>query len=156
MLETPPSADLKALARDLLEKEKKFLLDDKEQYVAAVVVVVTQDRRYWEEAEFNDADEKVNAYAEIVRHAKENGATAIITLNSSYEKDITDENQLADYRWGDLQASGSQRTINVTISGPGIESCSMSLPFAFENGSVVLGEPSAFEPALIDLLPNWP
>jgi len=148
--------DLKTLAGELLEKEKKFLLDEKDEYVAAVVVVITPKERYWEEAEFNDEEEKVAAYAKIVRHAKENGATALITVNSSYVKSVTGSDELANYRWGDLRESGSQRAITVTISGPGIESCGMSLPYAFEDGSVVFGEPTEFEPAIIDLAPDWP
>jgi len=156
MSETVFLDDLKTLAGELLEKEKKFLLDEKEEYAAAVVVVVTPERRYWEEAEFNDVEEKVAAYADIVRHAKENGAVAIITVNSSYVKPVTGSNELAAYRWGDLRESGSQHAITVTISGPGIESCCMNLPYSFEDGAVVLGEPTEFEPALIDLTPDWP
>ena len=156
MSETVFLDGLKTLATELLEKEKKFLLDEKDEYVAAVVVVVTPERRYWEEAEFNDEEEKVAAYADIVRHAKENGATAIITVNSSYVKPVTGSNELAEYHWGDLRESGSQRAITVTISGPGIESCCMSLPYSFEDGAVALGEPSEFKPAFVDLTPDWP
>jgi hypothetical protein len=148
--------DLKSLACELLEKEKKLLLDEKDEYAVAAVVVITQETRYWEEAKFNDADEKSAIYADIVRRANENRAIAIITVNSSYEKPVNGSEELANYRWGDLSASESQRAITITISGAGIAPCSMSLPYCFESGSVTLGEPTAFEPAVIDLLPDWP
>lgn len=156
MAENISSDALKALARELLEVEKKFLLDEKEQYGIAVAVVVTPESRYWEDIEFDTAEEKIAAYASVVEHAKENGAVAIITLNSSFWKPVNNSKEVQDYQWGDLEASGAPRAIAVTISGPGLDPCAMSLPYTFENGSVVLGEPTEFEPALINLSPNWP
>ena len=144
--------DLKRLALELLETEKRFLLEDKEEYKTAVVVVVTPEKRYWEEVEFDSEAEKIGAYTAIVDRAKESGATAIITINTSF---ATTE-ALPDYQWGYLERAGAPREITLTISGPSIESCSMSLPFAIENGSVRIGEMSDFEPAAVGLLPNWP
>ncbi len=122
----------------------------------AVVVVVAPGGRYWEEVDFGNEDEKREAYAEIVSRAKENRATAIITLNTSFEKPLARTDELRDYRWGDLEKSGSQRAITVTISGPSLNACSLSLPYRFEDGEVHLSEPSGFEPAILELLPDWP
>jgi len=76
--------DLKTLALELLETEKRFLLEDKEEYRTAVVVVITPEKRYWEDVEFDSEDEMTSAYAAIVDRAKESGATAIITINTSF------------------------------------------------------------------------
>jgi hypothetical protein len=148
--------DLKLLATELLEKETKFLLKEKEEYGAAVVVVVTPEERYWKEVEFDDEDEKIEAYRAIVSMAKEDNATAIITLNSSFERPLASNEELHEYQWGDLEKSGAQRAIIVTISGPSVDSWSLSLPYRFENGAVLLGDSGGFQPAVVDLLPDWP
>jgi hypothetical protein len=144
--------ELKTLALELLEIERRFLLEDKEEYRTAAVVVITPEKRYWEEVEFDSEAEKISAYAGIVNRAKESGATAIITINTSFAS----TEKRSQYQWGDLEHEGAPREITLTISGPSIESCSLSLPFAVENDSVRIGERSDFEAALIGLLPNWP
>ena len=40
--------DLQQLALELLEIEKKYLLEEKEEYSCAVVVVITTEGRYYE------------------------------------------------------------------------------------------------------------
>lgn len=144
--------DLKQFALQLLEIEKRFLLEDKEEYRTAVVVVVTPEERYSEEAEFDNEEEKIDAYAAIVDRAKENHASAIITMNTSFVR----SDVLSDYRWGDLEHSGAPRAITLTISGPSLEPVSLSLPFSVEDGSVNIGEISDFVPAVVGLLPGWP
>ena len=144
--------DLKNLALELLETEKRFLLEDGEDYRTAVAIVVTPESRYWEDVEFENEAEKIDVYSAIVDRAKQNHAAAIITINTSFER----ADALPDYRWGDLERSGAHRAITLTISGPSLESCSLSLPFSIENGSVKVGEAPEFEPAVVGLLPNWP
>ena len=144
--------DLKTFALQLLDIEKRFLLEDKEEYRTAVVVVVTPEKRYSEDAEFESENEMIDAYAAIVERAKDNHAFAIITINTSF----VSSDAPSDYRWGDLERSGAQRAITLTISGPSLEPSSLSLPFSVENGSVNLGEISDFEPAVLGLLPGWP
>jgi len=142
--------DLREFALQLLENEKRFLLEDKEEYCTAVVVVVTPEQRYSEEAEFENEEEKIDAYA--VNRAKENDASAIITINTSFVR----SDAVSDYRWGDLEHSGAPRAITLTISGPSLEPVSLSLPFSIEDGTVNIGEMSDFEPAVVGLLPGWP
>jgi hypothetical protein len=57
---------IKQLALELLETEKRYLLEDKSEYSAAIVVVITPEGRYWEEVTFDDEDQKVEAYAAVV------------------------------------------------------------------------------------------
>src|ERR1700722_11864457 len=144
--------DLREFALQLLEIEKRFLLEDKEKYCTAVVVVVTPEQRYSEEAEFENEEEKIDAYAAIVDRARENDASAIITINTSFVR----SDAVSDYRWGDLEHSGAPRAITLTISGPSLEPDSLSLPFSIEDGTVNIGEMSDFEPAVVGLLPGWP
>lgn len=144
--------DLRKLALQLLDTEKRFLLEEKEEYRTAVVVVVTPEKRYSEEVAFENETEKINAYAAVVERAKESHASAVITINTSFKRSDVPP----DYRWGDFAGSCSQRAITLTISGPSLEACSLSLPFSIKNGSVSIGEVSGFEPAVVGLLPDWP
>jgi len=148
--------ELKQLALELLEIEKKYLLEDKEEYSCAVVVVVTPKRRYHEEAEFDNEAEMDAVYGAIVERAKAQKAIAIITINTAREKDVEDESELDSYRWGQLAAQDRPRCLSLTLSGPGIGSLSLSLPFSMKNGELVLGKQTDFEPTIVNLLPNWP
>src|SRR4051812_8794035 len=123
--------DLRQLALQLLEIEKRFLLEDREEYRTAVVVVVTPEERYSEEAEFENEEEKIDAYTAIVDRAKKNHASAIITINTSFVR----SDAPSHYRWGDLEHSSAPRAITLTISGPSLEPVSLSLPFIVEDGS---------------------
>jgi hypothetical protein len=152
----PSVNDLKQLALNLFETEKEHLLEEKQEYSCAVVVVLTPERRYYEEADFDDKDEMDRVYGAIVERAKTRNATAIITINTGREKDVKDEKQLDTYWWGQLENENQPRCLFLTISGPGIKPLSMSLPFSVKNGQVVLGEQSEFEPAILNMLPNWP
>jgi hypothetical protein len=118
--------ELRYLAAELLETEKRFLLEEKEEYRTAVLVVVSPEGRYWEEAEFDNEDEMREAHAAIVGRAKENNATAIITLNTGFEKLLPTTEELRNYRWGDLEKSNSSRAITVTISGPSVCACCLT------------------------------
>ncbi|WP_348265164.1 hypothetical protein P8935_11620 [Telmatobacter sp. DSM 110680] len=144
--------DLREFALQLLEIEKRFLLEGKEEYCTAVVVVVTPEQSYSEEVEFENEEEKIDAYAAIVDRAKENDASAIITINTSFVR----SDAVSDFRWGDVEHSGAPRAITLTISGPSLEPVSLSLPFNIEDGTVNIGEMSDFEPAVVGLLPGWP
>lgn len=148
--------DPKQLALELLETEKRYLLEDKDGYCAAVVVVVTPERRYWEEVEFNDEDEKVEAYAAVVARAKEQNAAAIITINTSRQLTLADGEVLDGYWWGKLESEECPRALTLTVSGPGMEAWCVSLPYRLEAGEVEMGQASDFRPARVGLLPNWP
>ena len=148
--------DVMQLALELFEIEKNHLLEEKQEYSCAVVIVLTPEGRYYEEAEFDDENEMDTVYVAIVERAKTRNATAIITINTGREKDVQDEKQLNMYLWGQLENENQSRCLFLTISGPGINPLSMSLPFSVENNYVVLGKQSEFEPAVLNMLPNWP
>jgi len=118
--------DLKQLALELLETEKRYLLQDKREYYAAIAVVVTPDSRYFEEVEFDDEEGKHSAYAGVVASAREQNATAIITINTAREMSVTDRDDLGGYWWGRLEAEGTSRALVVTISGPGMKAWCMT------------------------------
>ena len=146
--------DLEELALTLLELEKKYLLEEGEEYSCAVVVVITPKGRYYEEAEFSDEIEMDIAYGAIVDRARAKNATPIITINTARQKEVT--GKLDSYWWGKLEAENQPRCLQLTISGPGLEPSSISLPFAVENNRVILGAQTAFEPTIVNLLPGWP
>jgi hypothetical protein len=147
--------ELTELALKLLEIEKRLLLEEKEEYSCAMVVVITAEGRYYEEVdEFNDKTEMDAAYGAIVERAKSKNATAIITINTARQQDV--DGELDSYWWGKLAAENQPRCVSVTISGPNVKPLSISLPFSVENNQVVLGAQSEFEPAILNMLPNWP
>jgi hypothetical protein len=147
---------IKQLAVELLETEKRYLLQDKGEYSAAIVVVITPDGRYWEEVTFNDEDQKVEAYASVVARAKARSATAIITINTGRQLEVADGETVDDYWWGKLEADDCSRALTLTASGPQMDAWSLALPYRLENGDVELGLESEFQPARVGLLPNWP
>ena len=148
--------DLQELALKLFEIEKNHLLEEKQEYSCAVAIVLTPEGRYYEEAEFDDEDEMDTVYGAIVERAKSRNATAIITINTGRAKDVDDEKQLNTYWWGQLENENQPRCLFLTICGPGINPLSMSLRFSVKNGRVMLGKQSEFEPAILNMLPNWP
>jgi len=146
--------DPRQLALTLLEVEKKYLLEEGEEYSCAVVVVITPKGRYYEEAEFNDEIEMDTVYGAIVDRARVKNATAIITINTAHQQEVTGE--LDSYWWGKLAVEDRPRCLHLTISGPGVEPLSVSLPFAVENNRVIFGTQTGFEPTIVNLLPGWP
>jgi len=147
---------IKQLALELLETEKRYLLEDKSEYSAAIVVVITPEGRYWEEVTFDDENQKVEAYAAVVARAKARSATAIITINTGRQLDVAGGETLGDYWWGKLEADDCSRALTLTASGPEVNAWSLALPYRLESGDVELGPLSDFQPALVGLLPNWP
>ena len=147
---------VRQLALELLEVEKRFLLEDKGEYCAALVVVVTPAGRYWDDVAFSDEDEKVKAYAAVVARAKGRGAEAIITINTGRELDFADGAVMDGYWWGKLELDDCSRVLALTASGPEMDAWCLRLPYRLEDGEVELGTVSEFQPALVDLLPNWP
>lgn len=154
--EMPLVNDLQELALKLFEIEKNHLLEEEQEYSCSVAIVLTPEGRYYEEAEFDDEDEMDAVYGGIVERAKNRNATAIITINTGREKGVEDEKQVNTYWWGQLENENQPRCLFLTISGPGINPLSMSLPFSVKNERVVLGKQSEFESAILNILPNWP
>lgn len=146
--------DLTQLALKLFEIERKQLIEEKEEYSCAVVVVITPEGRYYEDVEFNDETEMDAAYGAIVERAKGKNATAIITINTGRERDV--EGEFGPYWWGKLAAENQPRCLFLTISGPTVKPLSMSQPFSVQNNQVSLGTQTEFEPATLNMLPNWP
>ena len=80
----------------------------------------------------------------------------IVTINTGREKDVGDEKHLKTYRGANWENENQPRCLFLTISGPAYRSLSMSLPFSLKDERVVLGKQSEFEPAILNMSPNWP
>jgi hypothetical protein len=90
--------------------------------------VLTPEGRYYEQPDFDEERDGSRLWSH--RRPKSRNATAITTINTGREKDIEDEKQLNTYWWGQLESENQPRCLLLTISGPGIEPLSMSLPFS--------------------------
>jgi hypothetical protein len=77
-------------------------------------------------------------------------------INTGRQKDVEDERELHRYWWGKLAKENEPRCLFLTISGPRVRAVTLCLPFSIENNQVVLGTQTDFEPAILNMLPNWP
>ncbi len=80
--------DLQSIALKILETEKRYLQEDRDDYYASGIVVVTPERRYYEDVDFEDEESKIAAYTAAVERAKQENATAIITINTARQTNV--------------------------------------------------------------------
>ncbi len=113
----------------------------------AVVVCEENHRPAYDLVGLAFTDEtKQSAFHQVVTMAKEKTAKAIITVAE------------ADYYWPD-EGEGSKDCIFVTVSGGGIETVTMRLPFTRGRwrSKTKFGElERKTQPVPLGFLPNWP
>ena len=124
-----------------LHKAREDLRRDK--YLIPVAFVVTDADILDFTLDFGDTDQKASAYAELVEIAKQKGGRAIITINDAKIKD---------------QAGGktAQECIYVTVSGPEMQTWSVSQPYTKVGDEIVFGQPSETSNDFLNLLRGWP
>ena len=145
--------ELREYALRALETAKKDLLRDR--YLLPVVFIVTEKEILDFNIEFQGPKQKSSAYSEVVEIAKEKKALAIITVNDATIKGPATPG--AEGHRPDLSdAKGVQECIFVTISGPGIVTWSVSLPYLRTSDDIVFGSPQETVNDILNLLPGWP
>ena len=145
--------DLRDYALRALEVAKKDLKRDR--YLIPVAFIVIEDEILDFSVQFENLEQKLFVYNKVVEIAKERNARAIITIN-----DATIKNPPGKSMEGlgpDLSnASGMQECIFVTISGPGIRTWSVSVPYLRTNDDIVFGNSQETVNDILNLLPGWP
>ncbi len=109
-----------------------------------------------EQVSFLGEEEKIAAYDGIVKNAKANGATVIITINAARTRKVAPGEDMEGYYWGKLAAEGARDCISITASGPGMRSIGLDLAYDLVDGNVRFDPSADFEFTEIGLLSDWP
>lgn len=142
---------LKECALKALETAKEDLCRDK--YLIPVAFVVTDEEVFDFNLQFEDAEQKISVYRELVDIAKQKRARAIITLNDARVTQRTG----GGYPLNTPQEGGEEKEcIYITVSGPSIQTWSLCLPYERVGEKIVFGEPNETLNDLLNLLPGWP
>lgn len=149
------SADLRHHALELLELSKGFLAEDGD--LDPTAFIVTADDQLLRPIELHDETAKIESCKMIVDEARQQKALAIITVflarsRNAGEMDFEQET----YSWGDIQDTSAERSILVTISGPGIQNWAAALPFRDINGKIVFRDLAEYGDGVdLGIFPGW-
>ena len=146
--------DLKVLAHELLHEAQQVL--QQEGYLNPSAVVLTPGENLIFDLEFETEEEREDLYAEMIDAAKEQNATAIITVNDVYLEGSDAAVRLEGAAWGALAESAAE-ALMVTVSGGGFETWSLVSPYFRRDEQIV------FQPVRemrnpggeIELLGDW-
>jgi|ERR1051326_2548577 hypothetical protein len=148
-------ADLKQHALSLLDLSKRFLFEDGD--LDPVAFIITADAQLLRPLELQDETSKIESCKLIVDEARRRRALAIVTIFLAQSKHFNqDEFSAESYSWGDIQASGGQRCILVTISGPGIKNWASAVPFTEQEKMIKFQKTIEFRDGVdLGLFPGW-
>lgn len=119
--------DLKALAHELLGEAQ--LLLQQEGHVNPTAVVITPSENLIFDLEFETDEERDELYAEMMDVAREQHASAILTVNDVYVDDEPSAPvRLEGEGWGKLSESAPEAVV-VTVSGGGFQTWSLVSPY---------------------------
>jgi hypothetical protein len=146
--------DLKALAHELLHEAQQSLQEEGSLNPSAVIITPQENLIF--DLDFQSDEEREELYAEMIEVAKEQNATAIITVNDVYLDDSGTPVRLDGPGWDSLEPSAAEALV-VTVSGSGFETWSVVSPYLRRGGQVV------FQPARetanpggeVELLGDW-
>ncbi len=147
--------DLKALAYELLGEAQSVL--QHEAHVNPTAVVITPNENLIFDLEFETDEERDELYAEMMDVAREQHASAILTVNDVYlDDEPSTPVRLEGSGWGSLSESAHDAIV-VTVSGGGFETWSLVSPY-FRGGNQVSFQPPRETPdpgGEVALLGDW-
>lgn len=146
--------DLKILAHELLHEAQQSL--QQEGHLNPSAVVLTPSENLIFDLEFETEEERDDLYAEMIDVAKEQNATAIITVNDVYLDGSDAPVRLEGAGWGSLSESAAEAVI-VTISGGGFETWSLVSPYLRRDEQIVFQPVREMRNPVgeIELLGDW-
>jgi hypothetical protein len=150
------SPDLKTHALNILKMSKQFLSEDGD--LDPTAFIITADDQLLRPIDLQDEASKIESCTKIVDEARRQKALAIITVFLTRSKDFDHEDFARDdYSWGDIQNDSSERSILLTLSGPGIKSWATALPFRSTDGKLAFGDRVEYAEGVdLGLFPGWP
>lgn len=149
------SADLRQHALKLLEMSRKFLAEDDD--LDPTAFIITANGQILRPIELENEDVKVESCKKIVDEALQQKALAIITIFLSRSADFREKRfDQESYSWGNIQHGSTDRSILLTISGPGVKNWAAALPFWITRGKIAFGSLVEFgEGVDLGLFPGW-
>ena len=149
------SPDLKTYALNILKMSKQFLSEDGD--LDSTAFIITADDQLLRPIDLQDEASKIESCTKIVDEARRQKALAIITVFLARSKDF-DHEEFAqdDYSWGDIQNHSPERSILLTVSGPGIKNWATALPFRSTDDEFTFGERVEYAEGVdLGLFPGW-
>ena len=148
-------ADIRQHALKLLNSSKEFFAEDGD--LDSTALIITADDQFVRPIELGEEADKIESCKKIVDEALRQKALAIITIflarSADFDKECFEQE---NYTWGDIQDSEADRSILITLSGPGIKNWAVALPFKKVKGEIVFGELVEFAEGVdLGLFPGW-
>lgn len=142
----------------LLERQKEYVREDRGEYSCAMFVAFTSDGKSWISfPKYNDAEEKRQAYADLIARAKNTGAVLVITVNHARTRSVPNGASSECAVPEVFDETNSQPCILLTASGPNVAACSLTLKYEVVDGEVVFDpEPELLPSVEVNLLEDWP
>jgi hypothetical protein len=148
-----PDFDLREFASGVLEIAKENLQRDGE--LLGIAFVVTDDQIQCAAMEFANHDEKTAVYDALVRFAQGEHATALITCNDAFMSNDAGPRAVETYYPGKLAAEGARECIMLTVSGPGIRTWCLEVPYERNGSEIRLGEAVEASGGQLGFLEGW-
>jgi hypothetical protein len=148
-----PDFDMRRFASSVLEIAKENLQRDKE--LLGIAFIVTGDRIQCATMEFRDHDEKAALYEALVRFAQAERAMALITCNDAFMSKNAGRDAVEGYYPGKLAAEGAAECIMLTVSGPGIQTWSLDLPYERTESEIRFGDVVEESGGELGFLEGW-
>ncbi len=146
--------DLKQFAFGVLDIARENLARDG-QLVAIAFIVCPAGIQAKPVDPFESPEEKRTVYGRIVEEARAANALAIVTLNDAYYHAKPTAEWLENYEQGQLAAEQSAECINITVSGPGIQTWDIRLPYSRRAEGIRFGEVEECVGGKLGLLDGW-
>src|SRR5512146_2384124 len=145
--------DLKDFALGVLEIAKENLQHDGE--LVSTAFLITESQLQCLSISFANPEEKPAAYRELVKAAQDAGASALITCNDAYWSTKTGAEDVEGYYPGKLAAEGAKECIMLTVSGPGIQTWCVDVPYVRSGKKIEFNQAMESFGHAIGFLEGW-
>ena len=145
--------NIRQFALQALEQAKDDLKRDK--HLIPVAFICKYDEVLDFTLCFEGEDEKLTVYSELIRLAKEGNAHAIITINDAHCVPNSSDDFLESYYPGKLAAERAPECIYLTVSGPSINTWSISVPYERKGQQIIFEDPVETTGDRLNLLTGW-
>lgn len=133
----------KSYALKALDNAKRDLCRDK--YLIPTAFIITDDEVLDFNLPYEDREQKLSVYSKLVELAKAKNARSIITINDA---NVTDAP-------GKDGAGLPNECIFMTVSGPNIETWTVSVSYRREGSGIIFEKPIESQDDILNLLPGW-
>jgi hypothetical protein len=136
-----------------LEQAREDLQRDK--YLIPVAFICKDDGFVDFTLRFEGEEEKQSVYSELIRLAKEGNAQAIITINDAHCIGNSSDDFLESYYHGKLAVERAPECIYLTVSGPAINTWSISVPYERKGEQIIFKDQVETTGDRLTLLAGW-